>query len=90
MSNMEEIRNFTYKVEEYEKQRKELRDCYEKVKEQDSRKTTLFLYGGCSSDLQLTLSDDMADYIVNSLCAWYDSKIKDFKGEINKCLTSYK
>lgn len=90
MNSMERVRELTYKVEEYEKQKEELKSCYEEVKKQDNRKTTLFLYGGCSSDLQVTLSDDGAEYIVNALRAWYDKQIKEFEGEIRKCLTSKK
>ena len=87
---MGRVRELTYKVEEYEKQRKELKTCYEEVKKQENRKTTLFLYGGCSSDLQVTLSDDGAEYVVNALCAWYNKQIREFEGEIRKCLTSKK
>lgn len=87
MSDMEKVRELTYKVEEYEKQKKELQDCYAEVKKQDSRKTTLFLYGACHSDLKVTLTDDGAEHVVSSLCAWYDKQIKGFKDEIKKYLT---
>lgn len=87
MTNTGKVRDLTYKIEEYERQLKNLQESYIDVNNRDNHRFTLSLHAGSDKDLSILLTDSQASDVVNRLILWYEEEIEGFRNEIRSCLT---
>lgn len=81
-----EIRDLTYKIEEYQKHIDILNESYKEYCEKGDCKAKFFIYFGSSDNFDMTLCEEQVVAVFNTLHDWYTKKIKEL-GQRIKHLT---